>query len=849
MLLSTINHKTMKHLVYGAIIFLLFLASSFVALITPIKLKADEIPLLKIVEIAAHEPGNLEWIKIQNQGETDIDLLGLKFIEDETNHSTTFENENTILTPQSFALIVNNIDDFLENFEIDESIIVIDSSWQSLKITGEPIGLKLNNQILDELTYPEFTENESLKLINGTWTHHETQEEQIDEQEMCTIQVIDPPNITLSEVSLKDSTKDWIEIELLPGTFPINLSELFMQIDNKLINLGNEEITEPKFLTIETELVGTTEQILLIYEDEFIDAVCWQNSNPPQSELTETEFLIENSLWQNDCLNSDEIKNNQSIAKINKSKINNSSNWQIFKHPTPNLINVQKNSSPIPDITIQTGKPNDEIPFSINLDGSKSIDPDNDELTFKWTINQTEFSTKANPDSLKIENEGLHEILLEVTDSLESKSIAKIYVNAYKKETTTPKTETVSTTQTQIETASNKETEQTTQIENNKAQIAILSFLPNPKGSDTGQEWIEIINLEQREIDISNWQIDDEEGESKPYTISNVKLAPNESIKFLDEQTKIVLNNNEDSVRLIKPNKEVQEVINYSNAEDDEIFSKNVSTNDWSRLTASASPEIKQTTQKEVITANLLKSDDQKTSTISKTKTGQQNDRIEITELLPNPKGVDKNVEWIELYNPTENDTDLTNWQFKINEKTETIEDIIIKANSYTKIDIKSALPNTNAEIILQDYSEKDISKVEYEKATEDQSLAKINNEWQWTKSPTPGEQNPLIKEINGTITSVNQESQTLEFNSNNKIIQIFFDQTLEDLTNYQAKLKVLESKDSMTLIEILSLTQLEPEEQKSNIPYEAIPLIPASIGAYIFREKLKDLFINLTKK
>jgi hypothetical protein len=38
--------------------------------------------------------------------------------------------------------------------------------------------------------------------------------------------------------------------------------------------------------------------------------------------------------------------------------------------------------------------------------------------------------------------------------------------------------------------------------------ILINEILPNPNGYDTGYEWIELINTEDTEIDISGWKIE-----------------------------------------------------------------------------------------------------------------------------------------------------------------------------------------------------------------------------------------------------------------------------------------------------------------------------------------------------
>ncbi|MGC9049126.1 MAG: lamin tail domain-containing protein [Patescibacteria group bacterium] len=107
-------------------------------------------------------------------------------------------------------------------------------------------------------------------------------------------------------------------------------------------------------------------------------------------------------------------------------------------------------------------------------------------------------------------------------------------------------------------------------------KIFISEFLPNPVGLDTENEWIELYNDSEQTIDLSGWQIDDAEGGSRPY-----KFPPGSEIgskKYLilsREQTKITLNNTFDSVRLIKPNGQVLQRIDYQKPPEGASYAKN----------------------------------------------------------------------------------------------------------------------------------------------------------------------------------------------------------------------------------------------------------------------------------
>ena len=100
-------------------------------------------------------------------------------------------------------------------------------------------------------------------------------------------------------------------------------------------------------------------------------------------------------------------------------------------------------------------------------------------------------------------------------------------------------------------------------------KIYINEFIPNPVGSDTDNEWIELINLDSETIDLSGWQISDSATSTKPFTVPETTLIqPNELLLFTRPQTKIALNNNGDAVKLFYPNADLAQEINYTDSQE-----------------------------------------------------------------------------------------------------------------------------------------------------------------------------------------------------------------------------------------------------------------------------------------
>lgn len=129
--------------------------------------------------------------------------------------------------------------------------------------------------------------------------------------------------------------------------------------------------------------------------------------------------------------------------------------------------------------------------------------------------------------------------------------------------------------------------------------IQISEFMPNPLGSDDG-EWVEIKNLLNENSDISGWFLDDEDGGNKPYQfLANTIIPANGFLVFYKTQTKISLNNDADSVRILKPTGEVLEKIDYVNGAEGASYARGPSGWSWTTSpTPSAENVIKKPTLK-----------------------------------------------------------------------------------------------------------------------------------------------------------------------------------------------------------------------------------------------------------
>jgi hypothetical protein len=134
-----------------------------------------------------------------------------------------------------------------------------------------------------------------------------------------------------------------------------------------------------------------------------------------------------------------------------------------------------------------------------------------------------------------------------------------------------------------IEVLEKKEEKLTTQTESKISQsfedfsgkIFISEILPDPKGKDDDGEFIEIFNNSSKEIDLSGWLLDDDEGQSQPYKIpKGTKILQNQYLAFFRKETKIALNNFSDKVRIFDPKNNLLDEVSFEKSKEGFSFAK-----------------------------------------------------------------------------------------------------------------------------------------------------------------------------------------------------------------------------------------------------------------------------------
>ncbi|MGA2505776.1 MAG: lamin tail domain-containing protein [Anaerolineales bacterium] len=101
--------------------------------------------------------------------------------------------------------------------------------------------------------------------------------------------------------------------------------------------------------------------------------------------------------------------------------------------------------------------------------------------------------------------------------------------------------------------------------------VVLNEFLPHPRSDwngdgtvNTGDEYIEIINMGTSSINVSKWKLDNGAGSANSYTLPNLTLVPRQIAVFYHADTGIGLSDVGSSVRLLKSDGHTADIYNYS---------------------------------------------------------------------------------------------------------------------------------------------------------------------------------------------------------------------------------------------------------------------------------------------
>ena len=275
-------------------------------------------------------------------------------------------------------------------------------------------------------------------------------------------------------------------------------------------------------------------------------------------------------------------------------------------------------------------------------------------------------------------------------------------------------------------------------------EISITEILPDPEGTDSGQEWAELHNLGYFEVDVSGWILD--EGSTflpstKAFALPIGSIIPaNGYIAVLIPKGTISLNNTGDSARLFSKTGVLEDAVNYPEAVECKAWAKNGNGWVWSMPTPGQ--------------VNLESDPDTKDNTA---EDQYKNYTVVFNEIFGNPKGGDESGEWVELFNRSDADLDLTGWYLDDAGKTVSANAYlfptgsIVPAKGVLLIKLSEddfSITNTGDEIRLLSPDEVERAKVILPKISDNESFTRVEADkevWELSKFSTPGKDNNLV--------------------------------------------------------------------------------------------------------
>jgi len=266
-------------------------------------------------------------------------------------------------------------------------------------------------------------------------------------------------------------------------------------------------------------------------------------------------------------------------------------------------------------------------------------------------------------------------------------------------------------------------------------KIIINEILPNPITNETKDEFIELYNPNEYDVDLKDWIIRDGSKTGKYIFKKGTVIKAGKYFVIYRKDFKFALNNSgEETVILLDPNDNVEkdeysDKIKYKNSIEGQSYNRDEDKNSgdwyWAEETAG---------DKNVENPLIKKCDD-----------------LLITEVLPNPAGKEEEKEFIEIYNPGKKDVKLKGWALSdssTNGKYLFSKEAVIKSKQYLVVyrkDFKFALNNSGGEVVkLIAPNHKIKNEIYYQSAKENISynFDLLKRNWRWSKFLTPAKPN-----------------------------------------------------------------------------------------------------------
>ena len=370
-----------------------------------------------------------------------------------------------------------------------------------------------------------------------------------------------------------------------------------------------------------------------------------------------------------------------------------------------------------------------------------------------WNFDDGSTSDSCNPPSHSFDTPGAYTVRVTINTVCSDPIEQSIDVLVFEAEQSSSSISSISSKPSASSSSSSQSSQCTA---TSSTSVFINEFLPNPVGSDADNEWIELYNNSSASLTLCGWSLDDEEGGSSPFDLEDITMGAGEYLRLDRSLTKIALNNDADEVRLFR-NDQLTHNVEYSNSKEGESYARESNGNfAWTITpTPGAENRIEQESSSSSSSSSSSISSKSSASSISSQRKSSSSSSstsyahvVWISEVFASPPPGEE--EWIELWNLSDEDVDITGWMLDderdAGSRPWEIEGVQIAARQsviITNDQSRIAFNNSGDDVWLISPDGKILEGVVYPKLSRGESYARISeDEWCVTTTATPNEQN-----------------------------------------------------------------------------------------------------------
>ncbi|MBI2636709.1 MAG: lamin tail domain-containing protein [Parcubacteria group bacterium] len=577
------NHRTNALMPLDVLV--LALAGGFFVWAGSAAAAASDIIFTEIMYNPSGTDTKTEWVEIFNSGPSDVTLIegsgndSWRF-NDGSNHTLTLIQGSLTVPAGGYAILASDGTTFLDAHQgyvgtVIDTVMSLNNTSDTIQLSSDK-GESFFSGVTYENTQGADGDGNSLQLLNGTWVaagetlgSSAVESAQSEQQET---QGSTGSGSSGSSGSSGGTPGSSASPAATPQGDPgkVKITEIFPNPEgdenNEFIELWNNQdqsISLEGWKIADTAKIKTLAGITLVPGEYY--ALYRSSTGIALNNTSETIYLYDAN---GNLIDTHAYQSTIEGYSLSLDKVLDAFLWSGTKTPSRENSITTPNEPPVPEITFER---NPVAPReTVRISGLDSTDPDDDELSYFWTIG-TSFQASGPAFAYAFDELGKHLIYVTVSDGTHDVAATATIdvidaIDVVSLRSTQSSSSVPAPADARVQ-AAQSPTATTT------GQIFITEIFPNPAGRDDG-EWVELYNPNGFGIILGGWVIDDEDAGSRPHTIKERTIGPQSYLILGKEETKLTLNNTSDEVRLFDASNTLIDEVRYDDAQEDESYTK-----------------------------------------------------------------------------------------------------------------------------------------------------------------------------------------------------------------------------------------------------------------------------------